>query len=195
MGVEMRILVAVASPKRGTRFVAEALGDQLVGRGLQVDVCDVTRLNSIDGYDAVIVGAALRRGRWRRDARLFVVSYAGPLSDRPVWLFATRRSRRGEAAGQADVDLSKVVKTIGVHEHRVFDVPSDWSLRRLTKNRRAAPRMGARQVWEQASDWALSIVDMLFMQRELMSGGRAGVVPTLQGDLVPPALRSDGRSG
>lgn len=183
----MRVLVAVASTKRGTRFLAESLGDQLSGRGLDVDVRDVSALGSIEGYDAVIVGASLRRGRWRRDARQFVLSHSGPLSDRPVWLFATRRSRR-DKAGTGDVDLGKVIKAIGVHEHRVFDVPTDRLLRRYMRMKRgAAEKVSARPVWEQVSDWAQSIVDTLVIQRALMSGGGPAAYAAAQvGELLPP---------
>jgi hypothetical protein len=92
-------------------------------------------------------------------------------------------------AGPGDVDLSKIVKAIGVHEHRVFDVPSDRSLRRLQKRRGGPDKLGSRNVWWQASDWASAIINEMQMRRTLMSGAGKG------NDIAAPAERPRSTSG
>lgn len=46
-------------------------------------------MDSVSGYDAVVVGGALYARHWHRDARRFVRRYATSLVGLPVWLFSS----------------------------------------------------------------------------------------------------------
>lgn len=168
----MRLLVAVASRSRGTSHLAEVLGDQLSSRGAEVYVLRPSDIDTFDPYDAVIVGASLAGGRWRWNARHFVRHHAEALTDRPVWLYstATRGDENDESTDDViDIDLGAIIKAIGVHEHRVFDVPGWRALRKLEHSDARSSR-GARARWDAVADWAQQILDELSTQRAWMSG-------------------------
>ncbi|MDX1510933.1 MAG: flavodoxin domain-containing protein [Nitriliruptorales bacterium] len=170
----MRILVAVASGKRGTRFLAEALGDQFASRGLTVDVLEPGEIAGFDDYDAVLVGASLSGGRWRRDARQFVRDHADSLADRPVWLFSSRKAGDRSTVDVQDVNMGSIVRDIGVHEHRVFDVPSERMLRRAKKK----PLEGGMNRFDEVAEWAQYILEQLSTHLIWMMGAAEVNLPT-----------------
>jgi menaquinone-dependent protoporphyrinogen oxidase len=85
----MSILVAYATKNGGTEGLATMLGEALRDEGLDVDVEPVSVINRVDGYEAVVLGAAVYTGRWHPDARRFARRHADALRDRPVWLFSS----------------------------------------------------------------------------------------------------------
>jgi menaquinone-dependent protoporphyrinogen oxidase len=82
-----RVLVAYASKMGSTRGIAEAIGEELQGRGLRADVANVAEVTSVDSYDAVVLGSAVYAARWRPEAARFVHRHHDELSRLPVWLF------------------------------------------------------------------------------------------------------------
>ena len=55
-----KILVAYASKSGSTVDVAQAIGESLSQTGGAVDVISVKQIKSLDGYDGVILGSAIR---------------------------------------------------------------------------------------------------------------------------------------
>lgn len=162
----MRVLVIVASPHRGTSFLADGLGDQFTSRGVEADVIGADEMGDLDPYDAVVVGAALSGGQFRRDARTFVRTHSAALSDRPVWLFSTNPAKAGARDRVVDVDLGAIIRAIGVHEHRVFDVPSNRELRRAERRDESIGKIR----WHELGEWAEDIIDRLTIHRMWMTG-------------------------
>jgi menaquinone-dependent protoporphyrinogen oxidase len=97
-----RVLVAYGSKLGGTAGLAETVGDGLRRRGLTAEVRPAATVDSLEGYDAVIVGGALYAGRWHRDARRFVKRHARELRARPVWMFSS--GPLGDDGQKPDVD-------------------------------------------------------------------------------------------
>src|SRR5665648_484330 len=68
-GGHMRILVAVASRHGSTREIGEAVAEVLRDSGFGVDVADPDDVESIDPYQAVMLGSSVYVGRWAASRR------------------------------------------------------------------------------------------------------------------------------
>ena len=82
-----KILVAYASGCGSTGEVAEAVGQALCEAGAAVDVRLAKNVTDVSPYRAVIVGSAIRMGRWLPEAVQFVETHREPLSRVPVAYF------------------------------------------------------------------------------------------------------------
>jgi menaquinone-dependent protoporphyrinogen oxidase len=84
-----RVLVAYSSRHGGTAEMAEWIAAELAEAGLPVDTRDVAAVDSLEGYDAVVLGSGVYMRSWRRDARRFLGRYRRELADLEVWLFSS----------------------------------------------------------------------------------------------------------
>jgi hypothetical protein len=82
-----RILVAYDTIHGSTAEVAKSIGEELCGRGFQVDLRFVGNVTSIADYDAVVLGSALYEFRWLPDAMAFLKNNTAALSAMPVAYF------------------------------------------------------------------------------------------------------------
>ena len=82
------VLVAYATRYDSTQEVAEAVAATLRERGLEVDIQPMRKVRTLEGYRAVVLGAALYIGRWHKDARRFLSRHREALTERPVAIFA-----------------------------------------------------------------------------------------------------------
>ena len=99
----MRVLVTFASKHGSTAQIAETVADAIRHQLRDPDadsysttpmipvvhVCDVEQVESLDGFDAVVVGSAVYMGRWLHSARAFVNQHAIALANLPLWLFSS----------------------------------------------------------------------------------------------------------
>lgn len=82
-----RVLIAYASRGGSTGEIAEAIGKELTARGKWVDVRLVQHVDSVYGYQAVIVGSAVHLGEWLPEARAFVKRERQALAELPNAFF------------------------------------------------------------------------------------------------------------
>jgi menaquinone-dependent protoporphyrinogen oxidase len=85
----MRVLVTAATKHGATREVAQAIGDALRGHGLDPTVVEPEQVDTVDEYDAVVLGSAVYAGHWLKPARQLVDRCGSALTARPVWLFSS----------------------------------------------------------------------------------------------------------
>jgi menaquinone-dependent protoporphyrinogen oxidase len=83
-----RVLVAFATEYGSTQEVAEAIAAALRERGLEADMRRAREVRSLDGYNAVVLGAPLYMFKWHKDALGFLARHRSALAERPVAIFA-----------------------------------------------------------------------------------------------------------
>lgn len=118
--MKQRILVTYASKAGSTGEVAKAIGDVLAAKGAAVDVLPVDAVKNAQDYQAVIVGSAIRMGRWIPAAAKFVEANKAHLGKVPTAYFncggglrEENEKNRAEALGYMDA-VSAVVKPVAV---------------------------------------------------------------------------------
>jgi len=77
------VLVTYTTRYGSTQEVAEAIASTLREHGLKVEVQPAPEVRTLEGYGAVVLGAALYAGQWHRDARSFLKRHRTALSERP----------------------------------------------------------------------------------------------------------------
>jgi len=82
-----KILVAYATRAGSTFEVAEQVAEVLRATGATVDVKSAPAVHELKGYDAVVIGSAIRMGKWLPEAVAFVKTYREPLSHIPTAYF------------------------------------------------------------------------------------------------------------
>ena len=82
-----RILVTYASRAGSTAGVAEAIGQTLVEKGLQLDVLPMQDFKDLSPYQAVVAGSAIRGQKWLPEAMQFVNAHRSELERKPFAAF------------------------------------------------------------------------------------------------------------
>jgi menaquinone-dependent protoporphyrinogen oxidase len=83
-----KVLIAYASGCGSTGGVADAIGQVLCATGASVDVRLVGNVRDLSPYQGVIVGSAIRMGRWLPQAVDFVKQHCDALARVPTAYFA-----------------------------------------------------------------------------------------------------------
>lgn len=87
--MEERILVAYASSHGAMQEVAEVIAETLREQGCSVDLQLARNVRSLEGYNAVVLGAPLYMFRWHKDALHFLSRHSKTLaSGLPVAIFS-----------------------------------------------------------------------------------------------------------
>jgi len=86
--MKYRLLIAYGSRCGSTGGVAEAIGQVLSTAGAVVDVRLVKDVTDLSPYQGVIVGSAIRMGKWLPEAVEFIKTHQDSLSRVPVAYFA-----------------------------------------------------------------------------------------------------------
>lgn len=156
-----RVLVSVASGHGSTTEIARVIGDTIASNHIDVDMVPPAAVDSIDDYDAVILGSAVYAGHWLAPAKDFAIRFSGPLAVRPVWLFSS--GPVGDAPGNLEpADVTRIRQAIPVRGHWTFAGKLDPQALSIVERislavfRRGAMRGDFRD-WETISEWAASI--------------------------------------
>jgi menaquinone-dependent protoporphyrinogen oxidase len=83
-----RILVAYATMAGSTVEVAQAVGEELVKSGLQVDVLPISEVKDLQAYAGVVVGGPMIMG-WHRSALNFLKKNRQAFQQIPLAVFVT----------------------------------------------------------------------------------------------------------
>lgn len=160
----MKVLVASASKYGATEELADAIAAALSERGLDTLALPVGEVESLEGYDAVVLGSAVYMGRWLDPARDLIDRLADSLSQRPVWLFSSGPIGDPPMPAEDPVDVADLLVATKARDHRVFAGKLD--MKRLSFREKAlvlsfhAPEGDFRD-WAAIKEWAWQIADAL----------------------------------
>jgi len=107
-----KVLVAYASTNGSTQEVAEAVAEALREGGLEVDFQPMRKVQSLAGYEGIVLGAPLYIMRWHKDAHRFLRRHREAFNGQPVAVFALgptndKEEDWREVRSQLDKELAK----------------------------------------------------------------------------------------
>jgi menaquinone-dependent protoporphyrinogen oxidase len=116
------ILIAYATRAGSTAEIAATLGETIAGRGFSVEVKPVKKVSSLDGYQAVILGSAIRMGNWLPEMVKFIQSNQSVLNGLPAALFTVHMLNAGddEASQTARAAYTAPVRALLPNAPEVF---------------------------------------------------------------------------
>jgi menaquinone-dependent protoporphyrinogen IX oxidase len=86
-----RVLVAYATMSGSTAEVAQAVGEEIAGEGVEVEVLPLEKVADLTAYHAIVIGAPMIMG-WHRSAITFLKKHRQALECTPLAIFATAMS-------------------------------------------------------------------------------------------------------
>lgn len=126
----MKVLVSAASKHGATSEVAEEIAKELRealqerggegGEDAAVEVRPPEEVNSVEDYDAVVLGSAVYAGHWLESARELAERHASALSERPTWLFSVGPIGNPPKPEEDPVDVAGILGATKAWGHRVF---------------------------------------------------------------------------
>ncbi len=161
----MRMLVLAGSKHGATLGVAQAIGDRLADRGLEVEVAEVTDEHGpLAGFDGVVIGSAVYVGHWFKAAKRWVVTHREAIAERPAWLFSVGPLGDPPEPAEDPVDVADLVTATGAREHRLFAGALDRDglnlVERTAVSAVHAP-YGDFRDWDEIRSWADHIANEL----------------------------------
>lgn len=116
----MKVLVTAASKHGSTLEIGQAIARALASRGVPADVRRVGEVDSLAGYDGVVVGSGVYAGHWLALARDFIQRSVGQLRERPVWLFSSGPTGNEPAPVGDPAGVAGLIDLVRPRAHRVF---------------------------------------------------------------------------
>ena len=161
----MNILVTAGSKYGSTEEIGQIIAETINASKHTAELMSPDDINSLDGFDACIIGSAIYAGRWRREIRDLIDTNADRLQQLPVWLFSSGPVGNPLRPEQQDiVHVETIMERIQPVEHKMFGGKIDKAkLSRVDKAIIAtlnAP-VGDYRSKKDIKDWAQSIIKKL----------------------------------
>lgn len=123
----MTVLVAYASALGSSREIAQRIASRMAATLTGVECRPAEDVESVSGYDAVVVGSAIHNQAWLPAALHFFTRHAPELATRPVWAFSVgmadalpRPFRTRAAALQQGRLTAALPQNVQLRGHRIF---------------------------------------------------------------------------
>ena len=163
----MTVLVAYASKRGSTAEIAETVAATLRREGLGVCLERAEDVQSLESYDAVVLGSAVYMKRWQGDARHFLKKHRKALRQMPFWVFSS-----GPVGDPADdnpdwIEQRKIIEKVeelGGRDHVVFGgrlpaAPKNFMERAMVEGTRR--EYHDRRDWTEIREWAHRVATQL----------------------------------
>jgi menaquinone-dependent protoporphyrinogen oxidase len=125
-----RVLVAYASKAGSTAEVADFIGKNIADKGAVVDVKKLENVKGIAGYNAIVIGNAVRAGKLLSEAADFVKHHKAEMQKIPVAYFVvcmTLKDNTEENRKKANSFLDPLCAEITPMEKGLFAGKMDYS--------------------------------------------------------------------
>lgn len=162
-----KILVTYASKAGSTAEIAGAIAETLSQFGVAVDLRPVKAVESLEDYQAVVLGSAIRIGQWLSEAKSFVEEHQTRLANMPVAIFSAHMENLGgdEASLQARQAYTAPVRAMLAPVSETF-FAGKIDLSRLSFIERTMAKMMKavnedKRDWEAIRAWASEISPLL----------------------------------
>ena len=164
----LRVLVAYASRAGSTAEVADAVGKKLADGGTMVDVKPVEKVQSLDGYSAVVLGSAVRRGEPLSEMTGFIRKHKDELKKIPVAYFIVClmvKENTPENQAIANSYLDGLRREVSPVDTAVFAGKMDYSRinfieKLVIKYIKSMPECDVRD-WPKINEWAAGLLPKL----------------------------------
>jgi menaquinone-dependent protoporphyrinogen oxidase len=161
-----RILITYATRAGSTVEIAAAIGETLHQHSYAVDVKPVKENPSLTGYQAVILGSAIRMGTWLPEAVKFIETNRQALLSMPVALFTVHMLNTGKDENSRVnrlAYLDKVRPLLNIPEEVYFAGVMDYS--KLSFLDRTIAKMvksgeGDSRDWQAIRAWVPEIISI-----------------------------------
>ena len=164
--MSQKVLVTCASKYGATAEIAEKIGVVLRRADLWVDVLPVGDVQNLDLYQAVVLGSGIYIGQWIKSATAFLKDHEKSLAERPVWLFSSGPTGKGDPVELVDgwrlpAAVRPFVERIWPRDVAVFHGWIDpekinwiekWSIQKLVKK-----PFGDFRDWDMIVNWTTQI--------------------------------------
>lgn len=162
-----RILVTYTSRKGSTAEIAKTIGKELKTAGAMVDLAELRGSTTLDGYNAVVIGAPVYMGRFEKDLVSFVARNKPVLEKIPVAAFAVGIAPVYPQIGSVDAVLDELTKifspiqlvAITMFAGRLNLQQQSLVMRKLIEFKRIPT--GDFRNWDVITAWARRLPDLL----------------------------------
>ena len=168
---QSKVLVTYASRAGSTGEIGEAIMKRLCTDGFDADLREVSRVESLDSYAAIVLGSAVRYGGWLPEMLKFVQRHRDTLARRPLAYFsACSKAKDQSAASLAEMaSYAKAAREIAAPATEAF-FAGKIDMAKLSFFDRMMVRMigsaeGDFRDWAAIGAWARTLVP-LFQSRD-----------------------------
>lgn len=160
----MKVLVSAASRHGSSVEVGATIGAVLIEAGHEVYIVAPEEVETVEGYDAAVIGSGVYVGHWLEPARDLLARHKVALSRIPVWLFSSGPVGEPPKPPDDPADVPALVALVGARGHCTFSGNVDK--RRLSFSEKAmvaavrAPEGDFRD-WSAIDTWAHEIAAAL----------------------------------
>ncbi|HWQ46497.1 MAG TPA: flavodoxin domain-containing protein [Longilinea sp.] len=161
------ILIPYATYTGSTAEVAEEIGKVLTARGFNVKTQPAKTVKDLKGYDAVVLGSAVRIGKTNADAQAFMQRHAKALAGLPLAIFVvclTMKDPTEENCATVDGYLTQLkAKAPGVQPVAEAKFAGVFEIERLSgiwkwTMSKGELEQGDFRNWDEIRAWAESLV-------------------------------------
>lgn len=116
----MKVLVTAASKHGATEEIARAIAMELELQGITAHVVQPDEVESLDDYDAVLLGSGVYAGHWLTPAIKLAERESVEFMRRPVWLFSSGPLGDPPLPAGDPVEVPTIMALTGARGHRVI---------------------------------------------------------------------------